>query len=248
MSKITYERVIVNTVAKVGSANFLKCKYSQSTTIHHGHNLLTLQNTLNNKSNCLIIVGIRNPIDRNLSYFFQCFNDNFYNDVKTKKNNYMGEYNYIPEMTDDKNPIYKNNHIKINPSTEKIIDLYFKHKYHNTFNDWFEEFLDITKITNFDKDKGVDFYKLPNNNTIMVYTMEKLTENYEYIKEQLGIVSNIDNINNSDKRGYSEIYKQVKEKIVYKKEYLDNLLNTDIMRLFYNENDINFFYSKYKTL
>jgi len=82
----------------------------------------------------------------------------------------------------------------------------------------------------------------------MVYTMEKLTENYEYIKEQLGIVSNIDNINNSYIKGYSEIYKQVKEKIVYKKEYLENLLNTDIMRLFYNENDINFFYSKYKTL
>ena len=131
---------------------------------------------------------------------------------------------------------------------EVIIDLYFKQKYHNTFNEWFEEFLDITKITNFDKDKGVDFYKFPNNNTIMIYTMEKLTANDKYIKEQLGIVSDIKNKNNSDYRNYSKIYKQVKQKIVYKKEYLDNLLNTDIMHLFYNENDINFFYSKYKTL
>lgn len=233
MSKITYEKVIVNTVAKVGSANFLKCKYSQSTKIYHGHSLLTLQDTLNNKSNCLIIIGIRNPIERNLSYLFQTYNNKSHNDVKTKKNNYKGELCYIPNLTRYATP-------------EVIIDLYFKQKYHNTFNEWFEEFLNITKITNFDKDKGVDFYKFPNNNTIMIYTLEKLTANYKYIKEQLGIVSNIENRNNSDYRSYSKIYEQVKQKIVYKKEYLDNLLNTDIMRLFYNENDINFFYSKYQ--
>ena len=248
MSKITYETVIVNTVAKVGSANFLKCKYSQSNKIRHNHSLLELQNTLNEKSNCLIIVGIRNPIDRNLSYFFQSFNLRGYNNIKTRKNNYKGEYCYIPGMSDSKEAIWENSDIKINFSAEKIIDLYFKEKYHNTFNDWFEEFLDITKISKFDKDKGVDFYKFPNNNTMMVYTMEKLIENDEYIKEKLGIVSDIKNINNSKLRGYSEIYEEVKHKIVYKKEYFDKLLNTDIMRLFYNENDINFFYSKYKTI
>ena len=161
MSKITYETVIVNTVAKVGSANFLNCRYSQSRKIHHGHSLLTLQNTLNNKSNCLIIVGIRNPIDRNLSYLFQTYKDNFCNDVKTKKNSYKGELCYIPKVYDTK--------LKRYATPEVIIDLYFKQKYHNTFNEWFEEFLNITKITNFDKDKGVEFYKFPNNNTIMIY-------------------------------------------------------------------------------
>ena len=248
MSEITYKTVIVNTVAKVGSSNFLTCKYSQSKDVSHVHNLLKLKDALSKKSNCLIIVGIRNPIDRNLSYLFQSFNDKFYNDVGTRMNNYEGEFCYIPKMTDNENPIYKNSNIKIKFSAEKIIDLYFKQKYHNTFNEWFKEFLDITKISNFDKDKGIDFYKFPNNNTIMIYTMEKLTENEKYLKEKLGIIADFKNTNNSEKRGYYEIYKEVKEKIVYKKEYLDNLLNTDIMRLFYNENDINFFYSKYKTL
>ena len=240
MFKITYDKVIINTVAKVGSANFKACEYSQTEKKHHGHSLLRLQNTLNKKSNCLIIVGIRNPIDRNLSYLFQTYNKNYYNDVRTKKNKYKGEFCYIPEVYDKKLNRYA--------SPEVIIDLYFKQKYHNTFNEWFKEFLDITKITNFDKDKGVDFYKFPNNNTIMIYTLEKLTENEKYIKEHLGITNNINNINNSDRRNYCEIYKKVKQKIVYKKEYLDNLLNTDIMRLFYNENDIKYFYSKYKIL
>tara|TARA_Y100000389_G_C17156864_1_gene362380 strand:- start:116 stop:352 length:237 start_codon:yes stop_codon:yes gene_type:complete len=78
--------------------------------------------------------------------------------------------------------------------------------------------------------------------------MEKLNANSEYIKTQLGIVSEIENRNNSDNRAYSKIYEQVKQKIVYKKEYLDNLLNTDIMCLFYDDNDIKNFYSKYKIL
>ena len=176
MSKITYDEVVINTVAKVGSANFLACKYSQTKNICHVHSLLELQNTLNKKSNCLIIVGIRNPIDRNLSYLFQTFNDNFYNDVRTKKNNYKGEFCYIPEVYDKT--------LKHYATAEVIIDSYFKQKYHNTFNEWFEEFLDITKISKYDKDKGVDFYKFPNNNTIMIYTMEKLTANDKYIKEQ----------------------------------------------------------------
>ncbi len=251
MSKITFEKILIDTVGKVGSSNFKNCKYSQIDnlfygpdekweTIHHTHNLLKLQNVLNKKRNWLIIVGVRNPIDRNLSYLFQTYNSNIYNDVKIKKNNYKGELCYIPEVYNTKLECYA--------TPEEIIDLYFKQKYHNTFNEWFEEFLNITKITNFNKDKGVEFYKFPNNNTIMIYTMEKLTANYKYIKEQLGIVSDIKNINNSEYRNYSKIYKQVKQKIVYKKEYLDNLLNTNIMHLFYNDNDIKFFYSKYKTL
>ena len=233
MSKITFIKVIVNTVGKVGSANFLKCTYSQSKDINHSHSLLELQNTLNKKSNCLIIVGIRNPIDRNLSYLFQTYRDKYYNDVKTKKNNYKGENCYIAEMSNN-----------IFHSSEKIIDLYFEQKYHDTFNEWFEEFLDITKISKFNKDEGIDFYKFPNNNTIMIYTMEKLTENEKYIIDKLGIIGGINNNNDSNKRDYYEIYKEVKQKIVYKKEYLDNLLNTDIMRLFYNENDIKYFFSK----
>ena len=78
---------------------------------------------MNNDSNCLIIVGIRNPIDRNLSYLFQTFRDNSHNEVKTKKNGYKGEYCYIPEMISDE------------LTSEQIIDLYFKQTYHNTFNE-----------------------------------------------------------------------------------------------------------------
>ena len=176
MNDLNFNKIMINTVAKVGSANFLNCKYLHVNKVEHTHNILKLKNTLENDSNCLIIVGVRNPIDRNLSYLFQTYTNNFYNDVKTNKNNYIGENCYIKEMLDK------------NVSVEKIIELYFKQNYHNTFNDWFEEFLNITNIKHFDKHKGVDFYKFPNNNTIMIYRLEKLSQNQKYITDKLKIL------------------------------------------------------------
>lgn len=230
---INFNKVVICTVGKVGSANFLSCHYSQTKNIKHSHNLLTLKNVLKHQSNCLIIVGVRNPIDRNLSYMFQSFNDKFYNDVKTKKNNYKGEYCYIEGMTDDKLPVWKNKNIRIKLSSEEIIDLFLKQNYHFTFNDWFEEFLEITNIDHFNKDRGIDFYKFPNNNTIMIYTMEKLNQNTTFIIKELGIIGNFNNRNDSKKRSYHQLYQEVKQKIIYPKDHLDKLLNTNIMKLFY---------------
>lgn len=230
-----FNKIKILTVAKVGSANFLKCNYkniNNKNKIYHGHNVGLIKEILEKDNNCIIIVGIRNPIDRNLSYLFQTFRDKFFNDVKTKKNNYKGEYCYIEK-------------INKNTNIDEIIDLYFKQSYHNTFNDWFDEFLEITKINNFNKDNGIDFYKFKNNNTIMIYTLEKLNTNEKFICNKLGI-TNFRNVNDRNKLDWKEIYNKCKNKIKYEKKYLDNLLNTKIMKLFYNDHDINNMYSKYK--
>lgn len=68
-----FKKIEVITVAKVGSSDFLhSCKKIYPTI--HKHSLLRLKRVLKNKKDTLIIVGIRNPIDRNLSYFFQSYN------------------------------------------------------------------------------------------------------------------------------------------------------------------------------
>ena len=235
--KVSYNKVIIITVGKVGTSNFLHAEYNlKKDNIIHTHNLNILRECLKNDTNCLIIVGIRNPIDRNLSNLFQTYSDNFYNDVKTIKNNYKGEYCYIPEMT-------------LNSTPEEVISLYFNQKYHNTFNEWFKEFFEITKLDKkiFNKNNGIEFYKFPNNNTIMLYTLEKLDQNINYINQLLQI-KNINNNNNSENRNYKNLYLNVKNKIKYNKKYLDNLLNTEIMKFFYTQGDINNMYLKYNII
>lgn len=243
-----FKKIEVITVAKTGSSNFLASCILKYPT-NHTHSLLHLKNVINNYRDTLIIVGIRNPIDRNLSYLFQTFNNNFYNSVKTKVNNYKGELCYIKELNLKKiNSVNSiNNYDYNNIDVDKLIELYFNMNYHNTFNEWFYEFFELTKINNkkFNREKGLDFFKLNNNNTIMLYTLEKLNDNQNEICKILNIESLIHS-NNSNERDYIDIYNKTKMKIEYTKEYLDNLLNTDIMNFFYTKEDIEKMYSKYK--
>ena len=253
---MNFDKVFVITVGKVGSANFLNCDYDliQKRDVRHNHKLNDLKSVLKNSSNNLIIVGIRNPIDRNLSQFFHVTSHGHGEDgiklefsmqIKTRFNNYLGERWFVENFS-EKTPHEKIIDFFFNNYDQRNRNPYLKHRpdYHNTFNEWFTEFLEITKINRFNKEKGVDFYTFPNNNTIMIYTTEKLNDNEKYICDLLKI-KNFKNINKC--RGKREIlYKEIKNEICFPKEYLDKLLNTDIMRLFYSDEDINSFYSKYK--
>lgn len=228
--------VHIITVAKVGSSNFLySMKNNNRYAVKHNHSLLGLKNILDSCKNTLIIVGIRNPIDRNLSYFFQTYSDDFYNTVKTKKNNYKGEYCYVCPSGD----LSKMNN-------DDLIKKYFNMDYHYTFNDWFYEFFEITGIDklSFDKEKGLQYYNLPSNNLIMVYTLEKLSNNKREICEFLKI-KDLFHSNNSNEKDYRNKYKEIKNSIEYPKSYLDNLLKTDIMNFFYNKEEIESIYKKY---
>ena len=234
-----FSNIEIITCAKVGSRDFLdSCKNKYSTS--HGHSLQKLREILSNSRNTLIIVGIRNPIDRNLSYLFQTYPDDIYNDVKTRANNYEGEYCYIPEI-----PNWVNGDVHF--SADKLIELYFNMPYHNTFNDWFEEFFEITGLSEkkFNREKGLEFYQFPHNNVIMIYTLEKLNSNRAEICKFLDI-QDLYYSNNSDFRGYNKLYNEVKKKITYTQDYLNRLLDTDIMKFFYTSEDIDKMYSKYR--
>lgn len=83
---MNFDNINVIRVAKVGSSNFLhslKHKYKKNLT--HTHSLKYLKDILC-KENQFIIVGIRNPIDRNLSYLFQTYKRKGKNTLEIKSN------------------------------------------------------------------------------------------------------------------------------------------------------------------
>lgn len=232
---LNIERIYVNTVAKVGSSSFLHSLKGAGFNVHHGHSLATLKNVLTQEKNCLIVSGIRNPLDRNISYFFQTFADNFYNDVKTQKNGYKGENCFIMD---------KDKFDQISPF--QIINLFFSQKWHYTFNDWFYEFFEITKIDfyEFDRSLGIGIYNLPNNNYLLFYVFEKLYSNIPFIESFFGITE-LAHTNNSEERVYRNQYRRVKSLIKIPQNYKDKLLQTSIMNNFYDKKEIAAFFEKY---
>lgn len=225
-------KVDIITVSKVASASFA---YSMARTringgplykVYHSHSLEDLRDILNNQSDRLIISGIRNPLDRNISYFFQGFHDNFYNTVKMASNNYQGELCYIEGIE--------------NKTAEEMIDIFFDQKWHYTFNDWFEEFMELTGITEFDKDKGYQMYELKNGNKLLFYTFEKLDEN----SDELSKLLKIKNIPNTNIR-INNTYKEFKQLIKFPDEYKEKLLMEPHMHIFYTNEQLDKFWQSY---
>ena len=67
----------------------------------------------------------------------------------------------------------------------------------------------------------------------MVYTLESLNKN----KKEICNLLEIEEIQDSNKTN-NQYYKIVKDSIRYSKSYISNLLDTKIMKIFYNQNEI----------
>ena len=225
----------INTVAKVASASFLHSLKDKYPKIHHGHSLFDMKNVIDHARDTLIISGIRNPLERNVSYFFQTFSDKFYNDVKILANNYKGEYCYV--MSDDQM-------ISTNPL--ELISIFMKQENHFTFNEWFYEFLTITNTIDeeFDKKNGIKIYNLPNNNYLLMYTFESLARNTLFINSFFGINKFLHS-NNSSQRHYGSKYNMFKKLLSLEPDYKIRLLRTPIMKYFYSNEDIDKFFCKF---
>lgn len=217
------KKIYIISPAKTGTGSFLKsCEIVYPTV--HSHNLDFLKDVLECKDK-IIITGIRDPIARNLSYFFQTKNDNYYNDFKTSKNNYQGELCYIKDCPKDYNDLIK---------------VFFEKVNMLSYNEWLEEFLQVTGIESFNKEKGYEKYILKNNNCLLLYTLEKLHNNKHEIFNEIGISNEIKtNVNSSDE------YLQVKKKIKYEPDFVRPLLFTKELEFFYTKEQLQSFFDKY---
>tara|TARA_Y100000385_G_C12855931_1_gene535150 strand:- start:70 stop:786 length:717 start_codon:yes stop_codon:yes gene_type:complete len=236
VEQLGVDSVLICTPAKVASASFLESiMHLFPDNIIHTHSLNILRETVNSKENSLIISGIRNPLDRNISYFFQHFHHDDRVGIRTSSNDYEGEYFNI--MSRDE---------LLETNTLDIIDLYFKHQNHYSFNDWFYEFFKIVDIvdTEFDKNSGIKIYSLPNNNYLMLYVFEQLPMCKNFIESFFNI-EDFKHINDSSVYIFKHKYKAFKSLVNFDQEYKETLLRTPFMKYFYTDEQIELFFKKY---
>jgi hypothetical protein len=230
-SDLNIDRIRIITVGKVASSAFKHSLY-ETYKISHGHSLLQLKDVVCEESNTLIITGIRNPMHRNISYFFQTYSDEKKTGVLCEGNKYKGDKCYV----------MKKEQI-LDTTTDEIIRLFFKQTWHHIFDSWFEEFFRITQINSvaFPKELGYLLYPMDNNNWVLFYTFEKFSENTTFF-ESFFDIPKLKHTNNADDRIYKDKYKSVKEEIVFPKSYKQKLLDTRAIKHFYSLDDIKQFY------
>jgi hypothetical protein len=226
---INHKNIHIITAAKVGTAIFSAALYAvRNEIVTHSHQINVLENFLNINNKKLIISGIRNPLDRNISYFFETF---YMNDAEPILKFSDNEYKRINTFTCTKDEI---NNIEVND----LINL-FKNKdyiYHNHFTIWYEQFFNITKINSieFNKEKGVQLYKVKNDTYILFYLLDKYNDNKNDLENFLNMRL-YDNRNLTSDKDVSNKYKEFKKNIKLDNNYKDMLLNTSVMKYFYTD-------------
>jgi hypothetical protein len=231
LSDLNVEKVCCITVAKVASSAFIptiKQAHKDKYETHHRHSLKYLEDIMESDTSTLIIAGVRNPLSRNISYFFQTYDDKNRNDLQCPSNNFKGEKTFLM-------PAKK----ILDFEADELINMFFSQTWHYTFNEWFREFFRITQIDSvpFDKEVGYKLYPVKNNHWVLIYTFEQLPKNINSLSEFLES-DTLFHTNNAKDRVYGKIYKKVCKQIEFSKEYKKALLDTEIMHYFYTEDKI----------
>jgi len=230
---ITYDDIEVITVAKVGTTIF-----SSSLLKYHTYAMNILEHILEQNKKKLIISGIRNPITRNISYFFETYGMENSEPILKNSNNTYEKINTFICNNDEINNIDTNDLIEMFKNKDYI--------YHNHFTLWFEQFMEMTKINHipFDKEKGLQLYKLNDDTYILFYVLEKYNDNKDILEKFFKLpLSNERNATSN--KCIANKYKDFKEKIKFDNNYKDSLLNTSVMKYFYSDEFIKNFDSLY---
>ena len=131
-----------------------------------------------------------------------------------------------------------------------MINIFFERINHSTPINWFESAFKLwgIDIKNYHlksiiNKHGLQIFKNPNYKIIM-YRFEDLKKNLNLMLK----VFKIDKIklkNISSLSWYKDIYHNFLDKVRFTEEYIDRLYNTDVMRYFYTDEEINTFSKKW---
>ncbi len=162
-----------------------------------------------------IITLVRNPVERNISAFFEAFE--FY--VGVKAENYIG-------------------------TIENLVQIYHKKMAHQYPIDWFENYFfkqTGINIYDFSYSKQQKFLTITSSNIdILLLDTELLdAEKEKQIEKFLGLKNlKIDRKNVRENTSAADLYKKFKKNILLEKFYLDSLLNTNYFNHFFDKNEM----------
>ena len=165
-----------------------------------------------------IIIGVREPISRNISGYFQTLNIN-------KNTNFSYEFHkrkfftHTPHLS----PIY-----------------WFDNELFENFN------INIYKY-NFDKKKGFQILNFKRKKiSILLYKFENVNNLTEIFKKfLLNKDFKIKSKNKSQNKWYNKIYKKFVSKILFDKSYISLMYGNKYMNHFYSSKEISFFKKKW---
>jgi hypothetical protein len=218
--------VLAHGTAKVGTTSIFDSLLAAGINARHLHAIIgdkIIETIKTMPERVKIISGVREPLSRDLSLFFQ--SESSYNRYVVSQGNF--EQRLQNMMTN----LYKNGKFLFNekPSPYGLEFGWFDNEFKDKFG------LDIYE-TPFDKEKGYTIYH-KDNIDLFLYRLEDLNKLENELQDFLGCPEfKILHTNNAAEKNIANIYKELKQKYVFPKAQV---------QLYYEENErMDYFYTK----
>lgn len=189
-----------------------------------------------------IICGVREPISQAISEMFDSYSI-------FKYDNHFLENNAVQDFFEQ---YYQNPYIGVENSDFTDIRKIFLDSSGRTYDELLFFDNEIKRywgidVYDYEFDKYAGYTIINKENIeILIYQLEKLSDLYDIIKDFIGIVDiDISSSNRAVDEWYSISYKLAKRNIKMKKEYIDRIYSDKFIKHFYNQDDIQKFYSKW---
>ncbi|WP_458627287.1 putative capsular polysaccharide synthesis family protein [Winogradskyella sp. PC D3.3] len=185
--------------------------------------------------NLKLITVIREPVSRNISLFFQWIDFEEKHDVyvfKSRNNNYPFE------ITTPKNDL------------SKLYDFFYNKFVIDSHLEWLNsELKDVfdmdVLLSIFNKEKGYSILE-KGNISLLVLKIENITETFDksmidFFGEEIELIS----ANEASSKSINNVYKDFKTNISLPTEYINRIYNSDYVKHFYTEVEIERFKNKW---
>lgn len=181
-----------------------------------------------------IVTGVREPISRNISCFFQ-------NIANPGHYWHFGEMDKVLNTSIDE-LIAHFNSIHTNEIVGNIFPWYIKDSKKYFYNSTGVSIYNYP----FDRERGYTIIK-ENGISIFLYKLEKLHETREILNSFLGLPTDTDfpKANVGTDKWYNDVYKKFLDAYTPPKKIIDLVYNSDFIKYFYTESEINTFIDRF---
>lgn len=226
--------IIIYQFGKVGSTSIehLLTEHDTSfTSTHHGAGCRSVIDSNRSKGIATrIVTGVREPISRNISAFFQ-------NIARRGHYWYFGGRDSVLNTSIDE-IIAHFNSLHTNEIVNNIFPWFAKDSEKYFYNSTGVSIYNYP----FDRERGYTIIK-ENGISIFLYKLEKLHEIRESLTTFLGLPSDIDFLkaNIATDKWYNDVYKKFLDIYTPPKKIIDLVYTSDFIKYFYTESEINAF-------
>lgn len=231
------DHIFVCSAGSVASGSLYHTFHHRFSRVEHVHQVKTIAEQVEmcttKDDYTLFLMGVRDPIVRNLSFFMQRCDQKekrvFYDNGRCDRDGYVGTQEYVNSL-----------------SGEELATIFKERNFDMSSIEWFRMAACVFNIRaneKFEWERGFTLFKRPKY-ALIIYRLESIDLLEQYLRENLCVddenkrIDTVMKINTWDKKWYRTQYDALMKSVRFTEEEVNGIYDTDVIRYLYSPEEI----------